>query len=219
MRRLWGNAVATTRLNGNEPMNFFEWLFTRRKTLATMNAAELRAQEMLLNNERDRMQARIGQLAKQKADLVERGSKEKTPEMRRTLAQQYDLLHTEQMMMARHLNIRSKEALTVSRLRILRESSQRIGAGLASLTIRESDLAVIERLIENDAVTSEMYQERLDEILKIGHETDAGAMGVSPAAAELLKVWEQMDAGLIKDSHEAFDEAEKRVRERGKSAE
>lgn len=201
-------------------MNFFEWLFTRRKSLATMSAAELRAQEMLLNNERDRMQARVGQLARQKEELVGRGSSEKTPEMRRTLAQQFDLLHTEQMMLARRLNIRSKEALTVSRLRILRDSAPRLGAGGAGagLTIRDSDLATIERLIESDTVTSEMYQERLDEILRIGHEADAGASGVSPAASELLKVWEQMDAGLIKDPREAFDETEKRVRERGKAA-
>ena len=39
-------------------------------------------------------------------------------------------------------------------------------------TIRESDLAVIEKLIESDSITGEMYQERLDEILQIGHEAD-----------------------------------------------
>ena len=86
------------------------------------------------------------------------------------------------------------------------------------MVIRESDLAVIEKLIESDAVTSEMYQERLDTILNIGHEADAAGAAVSPAAAELLKVWEAMDAGLIKNKEEAFDEAERRVRERGKAA-
>src|SRR5262245_33338367 len=102
-------------------MNFFEWLTTRRQTLATMDAAELRGQEMLLTSERDRMMARIGKLGKDKQGIIEKGAKEKTPEMRRTFAQQYDLLHTEQMMLSRHLNIRSKEALTVTRLRLLRE--------------------------------------------------------------------------------------------------
>jgi hypothetical protein len=52
-------------------MNFFEWLTTRRKTLATMNAAELRAQEMLLDNERNRMQAKIRQLAGEKQKIIE----------------------------------------------------------------------------------------------------------------------------------------------------
>ena len=107
-------------------MNFFEWLTTRRKTLGTMDTGELRAQEMLLTSERDRMMTRVQKLAKDKQGIIEKGAKEKTPEMRRTFAQQYDLLHTEQMMLSKHLNIRSKEALTVSRLRLLRETAQRI---------------------------------------------------------------------------------------------
>ncbi|HUU99120.1 MAG TPA: hypothetical protein VM487_25585 [Phycisphaerae bacterium] len=196
-------------------MNFFTWLTTKRKTLATMSVSELRAQEMLLENERNRMQAKMSKLAGEKQKIVERGAKEKTPELRRTFAQQFDLLHTEQMMIGRHLNIRSKELLTVSRLRMLRESAQRSRLGAGALpTIREGDLATIERLIENDKITSEMYQERLDEILQIGVAADEAAAGVSPAAQELLKVWNDMDAGLIKDTNDAFDEAEKRVRER-----
>jgi hypothetical protein len=196
-------------------MNFFEWLTTRRKTLSTMSPAELRAQEMLLQNERDRMQAKVRKLAADKQKIVAQGAGEKTPEMRRTYAQQFDLLHTEQMMVARHLNVRSKELLTVARLRILRESAA--GSRLAlpgGVTIRESDLATIARLIENDQITSEMYQERLDEILRLGHEADAAATGLSPAGEELMKVWNDMDAGLIKDTAAAFDEAERRVRER-----
>src|SRR5262245_28206796 len=111
-------------------MNFLEWLTTRRKTLSTMNVAELRSQEMLLENDCNRMQARIGKIAQDKQKVVERGAKDKTPELRRTFAQQYDLMHTEQMMLARHLNLRTKERLTVSRLRLLRETggrTQRIG--------------------------------------------------------------------------------------------
>jgi hypothetical protein len=201
-------------------MNFFTWLTTKRKTLGTMSVSELRAQEMLLENERNRMQTKVDKLAQDKAKVVERGAKERTPELRRTYAQQFDLFHTEQMMLSRHLNIRSKELLTVSRLRILREAAQRSGLGTGVIaTIRESDLAVIEKLIENNAVTSEMYQERLDEILQIGIEADQEAAGVSPAAQELMKIWEDMDAGLIKDTKEAADEAERRVRERKASAE
>lgn len=199
-------------------MNFFEWLTTRRKTLATMDAAELRAQEMLLTSERDRMMARITKLAKDKQSIVEKGAKEKTPEMRRTFAQQYDLLHTEQTMLSRHLNIRSKEALTVTRLRMLRETAGRTGVGaLGRGLLRDSDLALIERLIENDKITTEIYQERLDAILQAGHEADADPTGLSPASAELMRVWNDMDAGLIKDTATAFDEAERRVRERSRA--
>ncbi|MEW6249616.1 MAG: hypothetical protein AB1716_03135 [Planctomycetota bacterium] len=197
-------------------MNFFDWLTTRRKTLATMSAAELRAQEMLLENDRNRMSAKVRKLAADKQKIIGEGAKEKTPEMRRTFAQQYDLLHTEQAMVARQLNIRSKEMLTVSRLRMLRENA---GGGLAGafgrVGIREGDLATIARLIENDAITTEMYQQRLDEILEGARAADEGAAGLSPAGQEVLKIWNDMDAGLIRDTSEAFDEAERRVRERG----
>jgi hypothetical protein len=200
-------------------MNFFEWLTTRRKTLATMSAAELRAQEMLLENDCNRMQAKVRKLVTDKQKVVEQGAKEKTPEMRRTFAQQFDLLHTEQMMVARQLNIRTKERLTVSRLRMLRENAPagRLG-GLGAVGIRESDLALIARLIENDQITGEMYNERLNEILALGHEADAAAAGLSPASQELMRIWSDLDAGLIKDTAEAFDEAERRVRERGAEA-
>lgn len=196
-------------------MNFFEWLTTRDKTLSTMSATELRAQEMLLESDCNRMQARVGKLAEDKQKVVERGAKDKTPELRRTYAQQFDLYHVEQMMLARQLNIRTKERLTVSRLRMLRESAGRFGiAGASKGLIREGDLATIERLIENDKITSEMYLERLDSLLTMGHEADQAAAGLSSAAQEVMKVWGDMDAGLIKDTSAAFDEAEKRVRER-----
>ncbi len=201
-------------------MNFFTWLTTKRKTLATMSVSELRAQEMLMQNERDRLYAKMQKLAKDKQKIVERGAKERTPEMRRTMAQQFDLQHTEQMMVARHLNIRSKELLTVSRLRMLRENAQRTGAASGAMAaIRQQDLTLIEKLIEDEQVTMDMYQERLDEILQVGHAADeAASSGVSPAAEELLKVWGDMDAGLIKNTDDAVDEAERRVRERDRAA-
>jgi hypothetical protein len=196
-------------------MNFFQWLTRKRKTLGTMGISELRAQEMMLENECNRMSAKVHKLADKKQKLVQQGAREKTPEMRRTLAQQYDLLHTEQMMISRHLNVRSKERLTVSRLRMLREHAPTARIGdTGRVNIREADMSTIARLIENDQISTEMYQERLDEILAIGHEADQAAAGLSPAGEELMRIWNDMDAGLIKDSETAFDEAEKRMRER-----
>ena len=201
-------------------MNFFTWLTTKRKTLATMNVTELRAQEMQLQAERDRLLGRMQKLATEKQTIVAKGAGEKTPELRRAMAQQFDLLHTEQRMVARHLNIRSKELLTVARLRLLRETSQRAGLGSGGLVpIRERDLSVIERLIEDEHVSTEAYQQRLDALLELGHEADDAAAGMSPAAEELLKVWNDLDAGLIRDSGAAFDEAERRVRERQQASE
>ncbi|MBK8913345.1 MAG: hypothetical protein IPM64_01885 [Phycisphaerales bacterium] len=195
-------------------MNFFEWLLTRRKTLATMSVAELRAQEMLLENERDRAHARIAKLGEQKQKIVADGAKERTPELRNALAQQFDLLHTEQMMLARQLTTRTKEHITVARLRMLRENAGRSGVGSRKAMIGDGELALIERLIENERIGAEVYQERLDAILRAGLEADESGVVVSPAAGELLRVWKEMDSGLIADSRQATDEAERRVRER-----
>lgn len=195
-------------------MNFFEWLTTKRKTLGTMSVAELRAQEMLLENERNKQQAKVRKLANEKQKLLGQGAAEKTPEMRRTIAQQYDLLHTEQMMISRQLNLRSKELLTIARLRMLRENQPTTRLGTTGrVAIRPQDMSLIARLIENDRITTEMYQERLDEILSLGHEEAEEAAGLSPAGEELMKIWNDMDAGLIKDDAAAYDEAEKRLRE------
>lgn len=201
-------------------VSFLTWLTSRRKSLTSMTAQELRAREMLLNSERDRLAARIARLSADKQQLIERGAQEKTPELRRTLAQQFDLLHTEQMMLARQLNVRTKEALTVSRLRLLRENARQAGAGGgAGLRIREADLALIERLIESDQIGSEVYQERLDAILRIGQQADQGEAAISPAAQELLRIWSDMDAGVIRDARQACDEAERRLRERQEAGE
>ena len=198
-------------------MNFFTWLTTKRKTLATMNVSELRAQEMLLDSDCKQLSAKVTRLAKDKQKIVERGSKEKVPELRRTMAQEFDVAHLEQAMLSRQLNIRSKERITVTRLRMLRENAERTRTTLGAGTLlREQDMAVIAQLIENDQVPMQVYEERLDELLRLGQEADASSTSsaVSPAAEELLRVWNDMDAGLIKDASAAADEAERRVRER-----
>jgi hypothetical protein len=201
-------------------MSFFTWLTTKRKTLATMGVAELRAQELLLESDCKQLSSKVTRLAKDKQKIVERGSKERVPELRRTMAQEFDVLHLEQSMLSRQLNIRSKERITVTRLRMLRENAERtrttVGAGTL---LREQDMAVIAQLIENEQVPLQVYEERLDELLRLGQEADAAGTSatVSPAAEELLRVWSDMDAGLIKDANAASDEAERRVRERQKS--
>ncbi len=190
--------------------------WSKEKPLSKMTRQELRREELLLDKERAQLLTRIGKIAADKQTLFARGAGEKTPEVRRTLAQEFELKTTEQLMIGRQLNIRSKEMLTVSRLRMLRENA---GGGLAGalgrVGIREGDLATIARLIENDSITTEMYQQRLDEILEGARLAEEGGAGLSPAGQELLKIWNDMDAGLIKDTGAAFEEAERRVRERG----
>jgi len=201
-------------------MGLFDWLTKRRKPLSKMTRQELRQQELTLEKERNLLVKRIEKLAREKQKLFERGAGEKAPEVRRTMAQEFELKTTEQLMVARQLNIRSKEMLTVSRLRMIRENTERArAAGDRIGMITERDLVGLSKLIENDAITTEMYQERLDALLEIGAGVDEGAAGISEAGQAVMDIWDKMDAGDIADATEAFDEADRRVREQTSAAE
>ncbi len=199
-------------------MALFDWLTKRSKPLSQMTRQELRRQELLLARDRDQLLKRINESAAKKQDIFEKGRQEKSPEVRRILAQEFDLKTTEQLMMARQLNIRTKEYLTVTRMRMLRENADKAKAMGSRLgMIGEKDLIALEKMIENDNITAEMYQDRLDSMLQVGSEE--GESLLTPGSKQVLDIWEQMDTGLIADAGQAFDEADRRVRERHKASE
>jgi len=195
-------------------MAFLEWLMKRKKPLSRMTRSELRRQELLLEKDRTQLLNKITKIASDKQTLFERGASERTPELRKALAQEFELKTTEQLMLARQLNIRSKEMLTVSRLRMLRENADRAGASSKLGLVSQADLLKLGKLIESDAVRTEVYQERLDEILAIGASVDEESGTLTEAGNTVMNVWEKMDAGTIADPKEAFDEADKSVREK-----
>ncbi len=200
-------------------MAFMDWLVKRKKPLSEMTRSELRRQELLLEKDRTQLLNRVTKLAHKKQELFQRGAAEKMPRVRRMLAQEFELMTSEQLMLSRQLNIRSKEMMTVSRLRMLRENADRAaGVGGKLGLISEKDILRLGKLIENDSIKTEMYQERLDEILKLGAEVDEGAAGISEAGESVMQVWDQMDRGAIADSAEGFDEADRRVREQQHAA-
>ena len=55
-------------------------------------------------------------------------------------------------------------------------------------------------------------------MLAIGAEVDEGGAGLSQAGQTVLDVWAKLDAGAIADRAEAFDEADRRVREQQQAA-
>jgi len=195
-------------------MSLLDWLAKKEKPLSKMTRQELRRQELLLEKERNQLLKRVEKLAAAKQSLFERGAAEKMPEVRRMLAQEFELKTSEQLMLSRQLNIRSKEAMTVSRMRLLRENAERARAHGDKLgLVSEKDLLRLGKMIESDSVTAEMYQQRLDEVLSVGAELDEGRAGLSGAGRQVMAIWEKMDSGLIQDKTEAFDEADRRVRE------
>ncbi len=201
-------------------LQLVEWLTKRKKPLSRMTRSELRRKELMLEKDRTRMLNRVKKLADEKQDIFAKGADEKTPEVRRVLAQEFELKTTEQLMVSRQLNIRSKEVLTVSRLRMLRENADRAQETGGSLgLISEVDILRMGKMIENDSIRSEAYSERLDEILGAGVESDREGVALSESGQTVMNIWDRMDAGVIADKNEAFDEADRQVRERQRAPE
>lgn len=192
--------------------------WNRPQTLFDMSTTELRKQDKLLDIDVRKLQRRLDGVLADKQKLFQQGAKEKSPEGRRMLAQQFEMKTAEQLMLGRQMNIRMKEKMTIQRLSLCRESRAHTRA--EGFRISAKDIAKIQGLIENDAVRSDLYQQQLDDILSIGHEVDEAAiLGISAGSQQVMDVWEQMDTGLIQDEQEAFGEADKRVREKQKADE
>ena len=201
-------------------MQLFDWLIKRDKPISQLTRSEIRREELMLEKENARLLIRIKKLATEKQSIFDQGAKEKTPEVRQALAQQFEIKTTEQLMVSRQLNIRGKELLTVSRLRMLRENSDRAKESGGKLgLITEGDILRLGKLIENDAIRSEVYQERLDDVLGAAAAVDQGGSALSDSGKTVMNIWDKMDTGDIGDSAEAFDEADRRVREEQKAAE
>src|SRR5882757_4586940 len=166
-------------------MALIDKIFGHKKTLSELDRQELRKEEILLTK------------------------------LRKALAQDFELKTQEQLMAARELNLRSKELLTVSRLRMVKENTER-GRALGRLNVTDKDVAKISGWIEDDAVSQDMYMERLDSILDLGAQSDKDALasaGLSGAGQELMNIWNDLDRGAVKEP-EAFAQADEAVRKR-----
>jgi hypothetical protein len=201
-------------------MALIDKLFNRKKTLSELNRQELRKEEILLTKQRDRLFKKIEQVSTEKQKIFKQGATQKSPELRKALAQDFELKTQEQLLSARELNLRSKELLTVSRLRMIKENNER-GRALGRLNLTDKDVARISQWIEDDAVSQDMYQDRLNQLLDLGAQSDKDALasaGLSGAGQELMNIWNEMDRGSMKQD-EAFEEADKAVRRRASSME
>ena len=122
-------------------------------------------------------------------------------------------------MSARELNLRSKELLTVSRLRMIRENNAGSRA-LGRLNLTDKDVAKISALIEDDNVGQDLYRDRLDSLLELGAEGDRDAMesaGLSSAGQELMNIWNDLDRGAVKHD-QAFEQADQAVKRKSAAA-
>lgn len=196
-------------------MALIDKIFGTRKTLSELNRQELRREEILLEKQRDRLFKKVEQIALDKQKIFQQGAAQKSPELRKALAMQFEMKTQEQLMSARELNLRAKELMTVSRLRMIKEHSEK-GKALGRLNITDKDLSRVTQWIEDDAVTQEMYVERLDQILELGEQADRDALAGAPlkeAGSELMNLWNEMDRGSL-DQQQAFEQADNAIRKR-----
>jgi hypothetical protein len=196
-------------------MALIDKIFGKQKSLSELNKQELRREEILLTKQRDRLFKKIETLSQNKQKIFQQGATQKSPELRKALAQDFELKTQEQLMAARELNLRSKELLTVSRLRMIQENKQS-GRALGRLNVTDKDVALISQWIEDDAVSQDMYVDRLDQILDLGAQSDKDALqsaGLTGAGQELMNIWNDMDRGAVKET-EGFEQADQAVRKR-----
>jgi len=201
-------------------MALIDKLFGRKKTLSELDRRELRREEILIEKQRDRLFHKIETITTDKQKIFQQGATLKSPDMRKALALQFEMKTQEQLMVAKELNLRSKELMTVSRLRMIKENTEK-GKVLGRLNVTDKDVARISQWIEDDAVSTDMYRERLDEILELGAQADKDALAgttLSEAGSELMNIWNDMDRGAVKQD-EAFEQADEAIRKRASAAE
>ena len=199
-------------------MALIDKIFGHKKTLSELNRQELRKEEILLTKQRDRLFKRMEQIGTDKQKIFQQGATQKSPELRKSLAQQFELKTQEQLMSARELTLRSKELMTVSRLRLVKENSE-TGKATGRLNLTDKDVVKISQWIEDDAVSQDVYRDRLDALLDLGTQADKDSFesaGLTSAGQELMNIWTEMDRGSVKPE-QAFDAADKAVRKRSPS--
>lgn len=187
------------------------------KSLSELDAVQLRKEEILLQRQRDKLLKKIEDVAAAKQKVFKQGLATKSPELRKALAMDFELKTQEQVLAARELNLRSKELLTVSRMRLMKESR---GKGMSGgrLNLTDRDVARITAWISDDSVGSDAYTQRLDMILEAGSDADRDALesaGLTAAGQELMRLWDQVDAGEVKEP-EALEKADEAVRSKSK---
>jgi hypothetical protein len=182
----------------------FSFLKRGKKPLTRMDAKELRKNEIMAGGRQKRLTQQIEGLAAQKQSIFEHGAKSKSPELRRTLAQQFELLTTHEMIAGRTLNMATKETMIIGQL-----LAAKTHGGRESLIVKR-DIAGLQLVMDKDAAAAAAYQAVLDDALS-GMAVAEGETGLSEAGNAVLKCWGEMDAGTTELS-DAMAEADRATR-------
>jgi hypothetical protein len=189
-------------------------LFKRPKRIADLKLEEVRREEARLALRETQAIARLEQLERDKEDLFRKGFKLKSGIRRKQLARQFEQKKNEIAIGERELNRMGKEAVTIAALRsaIQRKEDQKKGV-LSILNLAEE--GEIQRLLEDDKISYDLYMERLGEIADASNDSSKDIISeVGKEGAELIDIWQKMDDGEIDSFDAGLKMAEKKAKER-----
>jgi hypothetical protein len=200
-------------------MGFWEWLRGGKKSILDYTYEDLQREQRILTREKNQLIKKMERLAREKQEIFNKGASRKSPELRKALAQDYELKTAEEQMNGRSLNIKSKELLTVARLRMIREAKSNASTSRILSKLNEKDMVELSRLIADDEVSREMYEDKLNDILSASMGEQRPEEQLSDTGRKLMEIWEKMDDGEIADHREAFEKAESSIRKEAENEE
>ena len=183
-------------------MGFIDWFKKGSKGLLDMSDEEIRKEERFLKKDRDHLARRLQRLAAEREDLFQRGARARNDDLRKAVALEYELKTHEMKMLSREMLTKSKEILTLARIRQIRRAGRKGRSGpLARLS--ETDQVRLQRLIADAEVNEEIYAERLDEILSTTEREGGLEVALGNEGRRVLEIWQRMDEGEITDIEDA----------------
>lgn len=189
-------------------------LFKRPKRLADLRLEEVRREEARLNLRETQAIARLETMERDKEELFRKGFKLKSPIRRKQLARQFEQKKNEIVLAERELNRMSKEAVTIAAIRTALQRKEDMKRGVLSI-LNLAEEGEIQRLLEDDKISYDMYMERLGAITEASKESSGDIISeVGKEGAELLDIWQKMDDGEIESLDAGLKLAETKLKEK-----
>jgi len=189
-------------------------LFKRPKRFNDLKLEEVRREEARLNLRETQAIARLEQMERDKEELFRRGFKLKSSIRRKQLARQFEQRKNEIGLAERELNRMSKEAVTIAAVRMALQRKEDMKKGFLKMlnVVEEGE---IQRLLEDDKISYDMYMERLGAIAESTKDSEHNIVDeVGKEGAELIDIWQKMDDGEIDSLDAGLKLAEKKAKER-----
>jgi hypothetical protein len=186
-------------------MGLMDWVRARRGL--TLEAVRREAIRLDIR-ERQKL-AKLEALEREREAIFHRGSQERSPVRRRQLARQYELRTRTVGQLERELAILSKEITTIGALQSALERTRlgREGAGRLLMKMDEAELAT---LLEDEKISSELYLEKLGDVLGVVQEDGRSIVAeLGQEGGEVMNIWQKMDEGEI----ESFEDGIRQARE------